>query len=314
MKKLTFLFYGVLLSVNAFSWGFYAHREINRLAVFSMDPGVFGFFKTHIDYLMQHSTDPDMRRYAVAEEACRHYIDLDRYEKSLPIDTIPKYWKKATDLYGEDSLSAHGIVPWYIVFMEKRLEKAFENKDTKAILKTAADLGHYIADASVPLHTTSNYNGQLSGQKGIHALWESRIPEQRGESFELLAGRAIYIKNLQEEIWVLVTESHACLDSVFNMERLAEQQLGEARKYAMVTKGNSMLKSYSPAFVDRYHFLLGNQVERRMERAIRMVASVWYTAWINAGQPVLDGVPNKLSMPEDSIPVAGEKMLGREEE
>lgn len=298
---------------DIYAWGFYGHRMINKMAVFSMDGGAFGFYKKNIQYLVDHSTDPDMRRYVVAEEACRHYIDLDRYEKALPIDTVPKYWRTAVDLLGEDSLEAHGIVPWYIVFMTKRLEKAFEEKNVKLALKLSADLGHYVADASVPLHTCSNYNGQFTGQKGIHALWESRIPENHATGFELLAGRAIYIKNLQEEIWNIVEESHACLDSVFNMERLAEKQLGESRKYAMVMKGRSPIKTYSPDFVLRYHQLLGNQVERRMERAIQMIASVWYTAWVNAGQPILDGMPLE-ALDMDSALLPGERMLGREED
>ena len=45
------------------------------------------------------------------------------------------------------------------------------------VLRTAADLGHYLADAHVPLHTTGNYNGQRTNQTGIHALWETHNVE-----------------------------------------------------------------------------------------------------------------------------------------
>lgn len=40
---------------------------------------MFGFYKRHIDYVTDHATDPDSRRYAVAAEAPRHYIDIDHY-------------------------------------------------------------------------------------------------------------------------------------------------------------------------------------------------------------------------------------------
>ena len=66
---------------------------------------------------------------------------------------------------------------------------AFIEKDSDKILKYSADLGHYIADAYVPLHTTENYNGQLTGQKGIHAFWESRLPELFSEDYNYLVDK-----------------------------------------------------------------------------------------------------------------------------
>ena len=39
----------------------------------------------------------------------------------------------------------------------------------------SAIIGHYVADAHVPLHAVLNYNGQLTGQTGIHNRWEDEL-------------------------------------------------------------------------------------------------------------------------------------------
>src|SRR5262245_39795059 len=96
------------------SWGFFSHQHINRLAVFTLPPEMIVFYKPHINYLTEAAVNPDRRRYAVAEEAPRHYIDLDHYADSAGTRP-PKYWKDAVEKYSRDSLLAHGIVPWHIV-------------------------------------------------------------------------------------------------------------------------------------------------------------------------------------------------------
>jgi hypothetical protein len=69
--------------IPVFSWGFFAHKMINRLAVFTLPESVLLFYKTNIEYITEHAVDADMRRYSDPEEACRHYIDLDYYEGFL---------------------------------------------------------------------------------------------------------------------------------------------------------------------------------------------------------------------------------------
>ena len=137
---------------------------------------MIGFYKKNIEYITDASCNPDRRRLAVPEEAARHYIDLDDYGDSAA-HKLPRYWKDAVAKYSNDSLQAHGIVPWHINNMYYALRDAFFVRDPQKILRYSAELGHYLADAHVPLHTTSNYDGQKTGQQGIHGFWESRLPE-----------------------------------------------------------------------------------------------------------------------------------------
>ncbi len=52
----------ILLSSSLFGWGFKAHKLINRKAV-ELLPGQLGeFYKVHIDYISEHSIDPDLWR------------------------------------------------------------------------------------------------------------------------------------------------------------------------------------------------------------------------------------------------------------
>lgn len=244
-------------------------------------------YKPNIDFITTHAVDPDMRRNIIAAEAPRHYIDIDNYGK-YPFNELPRRWNDAVAKYGEDTLMANGIVPWYVQIMLNKLTNAFKEKNFFQIMKNSADIGHYIADAHVPLHTNSNHNGQLTDQKGIHAFWESRVPELLADKeFDFFIGKAQYIKNPGEYIWARVLESAKAADSVLLFEKELTKQFPPDKKYAFETRNNIVIKQYSSAYTIAYNRKLNGMVERRMRLAIFSVASFWYTAWVNAGQPDL---------------------------
>ena len=178
----------------------------------------------------------------------------------------------------------------YILLLIK-LTEAFKENNAEDILRYSADLGHYIGDANVPLHTTENYNGQLTDQYGIHGFWESRLPElysPRGKTTIFSLVRAEYVDNTQLAIWDAVTEAHLALDSVFGFEKKLSKKMPDDAKYSSELRGNVNVKVYSRDFSEAYHKMLSGQVERRMKHSIKMVGDFWYTAWVNAGQPDLD--------------------------
>ncbi|MFI5164521.1 MAG: zinc dependent phospholipase C family protein [Bacteroidia bacterium] len=294
VRKNIFLLYFLLpivyclLPTSAFTWGFFAHKKINQLAVFTLPTGMISFYKKNIDYLSAHAVDPDRRRYADPREAPRHYIDIDHYGKH-PFDSIPKYWQDAVKKYSEDTLNAYGIVPWYVEKMLFRLTEAFKEGNVDRILYLSANLGHYIADAHVPLHTTENYNGQLTNQTGIHAFWESRVPELFFDKWDFFVGRAAYIDKVNDRIWKIVKQSYEAKDSVLNFEAQLSRKWGDDKKYA-IEKGK---KVYTAEYAAAYDKVLNGMVERRMRNAVLAVGSFWYTAWVNAGQPDLNRLMDK---------------------
>jgi hypothetical protein len=267
-------------------WGFYAHSLINRQAVFSLPPELMALYKAEIEFITEKAVNPDRRRYAVAGEAEKHYIDLDHYGDSA-LFILPNYWPEAIKTFPEDSLRAHGIGPWsaYQTFLS--LTKAFEQKNKAAILRLSADLGHYLGDLNVPLHTTKNYNGQLTGQEGIHGFWESRVPELLAKDYSFWVGKAEYVKTPQLAIWDAVGVAHSMVDSVLRIEKELTTHFPEDQKYSYEERNGLTVKVYSRDFTVAYARALDDQVERQMRKSIKMIADFWFTAWVNAGQPNL---------------------------
>jgi hypothetical protein len=276
---------------QAQAWGFYGHRLLNRLAVYTLPPEMLPFFKANIDYLTNNATRPDSRRTVVPTEAPRHFLDVDAYGDSALTSHgrgLPRAYADAVaQVGGEDSLLRHGIVPWQVARMKGQLTAAFRDRDTDNILRISADLGHYVADACVPLHTTRNYNGQFTNQRGIHALWESRLPELNATGYDLLTGQAPYLEHPTEAAWAAVERAHAALDSVFTMERQLTAELTEDRKYGYEQRGRQTIRTYSREFSQAYHQRLNGQVERQLRYAARLIGAFWYTCWVDAGQPDL---------------------------
>jgi hypothetical protein len=272
------------------SWGFFAHRKINQLAVYTLPSSMASFYKKNIQYLSEAAVNPDRRRYAVPEEAPRHYIDLDDYGDSA-VYKLPRYWSDAVKQFGEDSLQARGIVPWHIYRMYFQLKDAFLLKDPDKILRVSADLGHYVADAHVPLHTTKNYDGQLTGQTGIHGFWESRLPELYFEEYDFFVGPATYLPNVQLAAWEMIRQSNAAVDSVLRFEKELSENVGES-KYNFETKGKQTVKVYSQEYSYKYHQMLSGMVERMFRNSVKSIGDIWYTAWVDAGQPDLKALIN----------------------
>jgi hypothetical protein len=234
-----------------------------------------------------------MRRYAIAQEGPRHYIDIDHYG-SYPNTELPRKWNDAVAKFSEDSLMQYGIVPWWVQTMLYKLTEAFKEKQQAKILKLSAEIGHYFADAHVPLHANSNHNGQFTDQRGIHGFWESRVPELLAEKeWDFFIGKADYIKNPEDFIWKRVLESAKASDSVLLFEKELSKTFPADQKFSFEERNGTIIRQYSSAFSIAYDKKLNGMIERRMRQSIYAVASFWYTAWVNAGQPDLKKLSGK---------------------
>ncbi|MEN0004255.1 MAG: zinc dependent phospholipase C family protein [Bacteroidota bacterium] len=361
----------LLFLLTAFTtppWGFWGHRRINRLAVFTVPPPLIAFYKGHIEYITTHAVDPDKRRYATKHEGVRHYMDLDHWGQA-PFEAMPRRWSAAlvrwthykqitqegdtiwwqpkgmqqdssaftfeaagqswqmdskayqnffkaevlpqyyeeewrveeaafstlfdttfsgSEIIAVDSLSMHGVLPFNLVRVQRQLTAAFRQKDIARILRLSADIGHYIGDAHVPLHTTKNYNGQLTNQVGIHAFWESRLPELFADTqYDFFVGKAQYIDDPSAFYWQIVLDSHALVDSVLRIDKVLNRTFSESEQYCFEERNGLNVRTQCSAYAAAYHEALDGMVERRMRSAIRAIGSAWYTAWVDGGQPVL---------------------------
>jgi hypothetical protein len=287
-KKLVLVFLTILAcSAISYGWGFFGHKVVHQLAIYGLPKQIQGFFYKNQDYLVKHSVRPDERRNHDQEEAPRHFIDVDVYGVDA-VYTMPQSWEAAAKLYPVDTLKKYGIVPWHVMVMKERLTNAFKQQNADSILYYAADMGHYIADAHVPLHTTLNYDGQLTNQHGLHSLWESKVPEMHAQAYKLQNRKAKYLNDTETAIWEVVRASHKLFPDVLESERQATLLFTPETKYVTVERNGKKRQYYSDDFARKYAELLGPTVAFRMSGAAEVVSDFWYTCWVDGGKPDLD--------------------------
>ncbi len=311
VKPVIILFFLISCVTILSSWGTWGHQHINKAAVFALPTEMRPFFYNHIDFITEESVVPDLRKYILTDksENPRHFMDMENFG---PADSLPKTLAEAKKKYDDKFLQSNGILPWYIIEMMEKLTKAFKEKKKTEILFLAADLGHYIGDAQMPLHTSANHDGQMTNQKGIHSFWESQIPEQLGDMYNLNTGNAKYIDDISKKTWEIIAQTHKLVDTVLLVEKSVNSNFPQDEVYKKNEKGEILKNKYnasihSLAYAKKYHDALNGMIEKQMRLAISTTADYWYTAWVNAGKPdlsLLDDVEstkaNKINYEKDS--------------
>lgn len=285
MRKAAFP--GVLLFVWTLlgSWGFLVHRTVSQLAVYELPKDLRAFFYANMDYIVRHSVRPDLRRNEDSTEDKKHFIDFEAYGDSAAWK-MPSAWSDAVKQYTRDTLLEYGYVPYHIIAVKERLTNAFRNHLKDSILFYAADLAHYISDAHVPLHTTLNYDGQLTNQKGLHSLWESLVPEIELDQFDLRSRHsANYLKYPEQSVWNALRQAYDLTADVFLQEREVSKQFNDSTKYRIQIRRGQEVKGYSPEFTKAYSDRLGKTINTQLLRSADLIADFWYTSWVDAGKP-----------------------------
>lgn len=280
------LFIGLVSPLSLLGWGFWAHKEITKTAIESLPEEMRKFFRAHTDSLIDKSVEPDQRRFGDREEPFRHYINIDRYG-AYPFAELPRRYDDAVRKFGKATVDSAGTVPWRIAEFTEKLTESFKQRDAQGIIHYASHLGHYVADAHVPLHAVQNYDGQMTGQKGLHSRWESRIPEKFGTAYRLEARPALYLDHPLESAFETILESSLEADSVLSADKKAQESLPEKDRFVVRKQGNRVVYEYTDNYYGQFNTLLNGMIERRMNDAAQKVASYWYTAWVNAGKPEL---------------------------
>lgn len=275
------------------SWGFLVHRTINQLAIYELPKKMQPFFFVYKDYLVYNAPRPDQRRNTDQEEAPKHYMDMEFFGPS-PFDSVPHQWDAAVAKYGIDTLKAWGTLPFVVIETQKKLTEAFSSKNRDSILFYAADLGHYIGDAHVPLHTTVNYDGQLTDQRGLHDLWETTVPEIVITSYDLSSKhRARYLTNPTKTIWNILEHTHSLLPNMLAQEVEVSKKFTDSTKYRWQERWGKMRRFYTTAFAREYNKALGNSINKQLIASANHLADFWYTAWVDAGKPDLTDIMTK---------------------
>lgn len=249
------------------SWGYEAHRMISKRAVKSLPTAIQPFYDDHWDSLERLSVYPDRRRYFNDVEGPRHYVDLER----LPGDTIPETYQQAVNHYGWETLNRAGYVPWRAQKVYEQLVDALRNERYVRVLFKSGTLSHYVADAHVPLHTTENYDGQLTGDTGVHSRFESDLIEQFPDVIEERYDPAQQVEDVPARLIETVHTSHGFVQEVLAGDRQNQYSNREKDGYSLVKARETH----------------GELASRRLNDAAHTTASLWYSAWVEAGRPEL---------------------------
>jgi hypothetical protein len=275
------------LGISLSSWGFLVHRTVNQLAIYQLPKKMRAFFYGNMDYIVKYSIRPDQRRNEDRTEAPKHFIDLEAYGDSAAWK-MPLSWNEAVARYSRDTLVKYGYVPYWIMSMKEKLVNAFRSQNADSILFYATDMGHYIGDANVPLHTSINYDGQLTGQRGLHALWESVIPELELDQYKFYNHhKAKYLDHPDFEIWQALRHAHGLLNDMIEKEREVSKQFSDSTKYRIQNRNGREVKLYTAAFAKAYAASLKPTINDQLIRSSNLIADMWYTSWVDAGEPNL---------------------------
>jgi hypothetical protein len=276
----------VILVMSA-SWGFLVHKTVHQLAVYELPKEIAPFFYQNMEYLVTNAPRPDMRRNQDSTEATKHFIDLEMFGAEAATK-MPMDWDAAVKMYTKDSLLKYGYLPYHIIYMKGLLTEAFRKGNKDSILFFAADLGHYLADANVPLHTTVNYDGQLSNQKGLHSLWESMIPEIEIGNYNLYSPHtATYLKNPAMAVWTAVRHAAVLVPQMMLKEKEVSKGFTEEQKFRTQIRRGRESKSYTSEFAKAYSVSLKNTINEQLLNSANLIADFWYTSWVDAGKPNL---------------------------
>lgn len=251
------------------AWGRQAHEMINAAAIRSLPEPLRAWFQSNHFYLVAHAADPDALAAGHRDLQRHHFTDADAYD-SPPFRALYQQFvllkKPPTPMEVRN-----GDVLWQIDGTAARLAADWREHRWNAASRDAIFAAHYAADLTQPLHTVSNFDGQLTGQNGIHERFETELVRIYADRWRLRAAPAAYIPNMREGIFSEFLRSNHGSAAIFASDR------------ATRARWNYSQPQFLPAFAQR----AAPEAESRIEDAACFVGSVWYTAWVNAGRPNL---------------------------
>ena len=274
----------VPLALTSFvgAWGYDGHRRINYIASKQLK-GPFGqFLKNNSDPLKWYAVAPDYNKDIDSEEFHRHFIDADYYDE-YPFTKIPKKYEELISLYGEDKIRKYGVAPWAINETCERIIDLLKKNQLEEAIYNMGVVGHYIADLHMPLHTVINYNGQFSGNDGIHKRWEHRLVDEYVKKIKPV-GKIETVEDPWSFSMKIVKES-------FKLHHLILEADTKARKLLTKEQADRLnsydVLSFEKPYLDSLYDDTGNLLNERMGRAIMRLASLWNYCWEQAGRPKL---------------------------
>jgi hypothetical protein len=255
---------------SVLGWGPTAHDIVTTWAIQVLPPEIRTFFARNQGHLVEHVNDPDAWIKEDRYERMRHYIYLDKYGV-FPYPLLPHIFRRATEQFSAGRINRDGVLPWQIGEFSLRLTKAMKAGNWEEVKLDAAALAHYVADAHDPLHTTQNFNGQMTQQTGLADRFEIRLPDRYSKFFIMRPDDATKIDDPTEFAFQICLEANIWVDLIVWSDLHAREGLPD----------------YTDEYFDRFYTQVGATLVREINAAAHDTGSYWYTSWLNAGRPQL---------------------------
>jgi hypothetical protein len=261
-------------------WGVDVHRFITRRALESLPAGVREFYVNHREFVVEHSVDPDMWRVVglggrLGEEDPNHFLDIDGLDDPRPFANVPRDWDGYVAKYGAERANRMGRLPWRAEEVYQLLVTRFRDAGkgqgyaADNVRYLTAVLAHYVEDAHVPFHAVLNYDGQLTGQRGIHSRFETEAVLRSLKTLKLAPVAIKPVGNIRDFVFEKLIEGERLVATVLDVDRQAAagREFYDNGYYTVFVNGSRPI------------------IERRVSEAASGVASVIVSAWIEAGKP-----------------------------
>jgi predicted AlkP superfamily phosphohydrolase/phosphomutase len=268
----------VLLPAPALPWGFTGHRMVAAKAARTLPDPLRRIFLANADYLIEQAITPDLQRSGPSDPD--HFLDMDAFG-AYPFESISRVESENIAHLGKD-VTAKGRVPWKIDEVYRGLVQAFRARDLPRVLERAGTLCHFIADAHVPLHATDNYDGQLTGQRGLHARWESDLVERNRLQLEA----AVEPSAAQQTADPVALAFDVLRDSYLHSLQVlaADRESVRGRDLAETPEDDR----YDDEYYSRLYAREASRLAARLSASASATGSLWLSAWEEAGRPALD--------------------------
>jgi len=258
------------------AWGFNGHKFIADRAVDLLPPELRPFFQTYRTTFVEHAIDPDTyRTMGWNEEEPRHFLDMDSYGP-FPFKDLPHDYKDAVAARGADFVTKNGTVPWRTQEVYDKLRDAFAQLTAAPFARDNVKLfssviAHYVADSFQPFHAAANYDGQLTGQRGIHSRFETELFDRYQKKLKLAPPPVTPVPNAREFVFATLTDSFTSVEPIL----AADKEATQGREF------------YDDVYFAKLYEKTGPIMEKRIAGAISGVASLITQAWVDAGKPAL---------------------------
>jgi hypothetical protein len=276
-----FLIIALVLPKIVCGWGYDAHQRINWSAA-NIIPGKFGkYVHSNRQELAQYAVVADYIKSYDNKEAPRHYIDADLYDV-FPFDSLLGSLADLEAKYGKDMIGKWGYGPWAIDETCNRVIYMLKNKRWDEAIFHMSTLGHYISDIHVPLHVVENYNGQLTGNDGIHFRWEGRMVDEHVKSIRPTGPLPLVSSSVVDFSMNIVRESYVTMQQILNADT-------KARKFLSLSEQQQLnsydILSFEGPYLQSLYDQTADLVQDRIEMAVLRIAAMWVYCWNEAGQP-----------------------------